>query len=238
MKPRKPKSREHSRLAKKLASSIDHTLLRPTALKEEILETCKEAIAHGFKAVCIPGAYVKTAADALSGSGALLATVVGFPLGTTSTRAKCCETEASLQDGAQELDVVLNPSWILGGRHTAIARELTQLRSIASGACLKLILETCNLQDTHITTACQLARDAGWDFVKTSTGFGTAGATLEDVALMRQAVGAQMGIKASGGIRTLEEALRFLQAGATRIGTSSGVGILMAAQSRRDPPAS
>ena len=212
-----------------IAAYIDHTLLHPTALEADFIRICEEAITHGFKAVCIPGAFVKSAAGVLSGSEIGLATVIGFPLGTSSTPSKCCEAETAYAEGARELDVVMNPSWIRSGNLSAIAGELSELRKTVPGACLKLILETCYLTDDQKREACKLATDAEWDFVKTSTGFGSGGATLEDVKLMRQSVGARLKVKASGGIRDLQTAMSFIEAGAARLGTSSGIALIKAA---------
>ena len=213
-----------------MAAFIDHTLLHPTALEKDIRTLCEEAIAHGFKAVCIPGAFVPTAAQLLSDTGVHVATVIGFPLGTASTRAKCCEAEIAFQAGATELDMVLNPTWMRSGNLTEVAAELSEVRKAVPAACLKLILETCYLTDAQKRAACEIALEAQWDYVKTSTGFGSGGATLEDVRLMKEVVGERMGIKASGGIRDLDAALSFLSAGATRLGTSSGIAIVEAAR--------
>ncbi len=212
-----------------IAAYIDHTLLHPTALEKDFIRICEEAITHRFKAVCIPGAFVTSAAGVLSGSEIGLATVIGFPLGTSTTQSKCHEAEIAYADGAGELDVVMNPSRMRSGNLQAIAKELSELRKTVPRACLKLILETCYLTDDQKREACKLATDAGWDFVKTSTGFGSGGATLEDVKLMRQASGAEMKIKASGGIRDLETAMSFIEAGASRLGTSSGIALVRAA---------
>lgn len=213
-----------------LAAFIDHTLLHPTALEDDFQTLCEEAVFHAFKAVCVPGAFVGMAATALQGSGVDVATVIGFPLGTTSTRAKCNEAGEAFREGAKELDVVMNPTWMRSGNLRAVASELSELRETVPDACLKLILETCYLTDPQKQLACQMAVEAGWDFVKTSTGFGSGGATLEDVRLMKKVVGDQLGVKASGGIRDLETALSFLRAGATRLGTSSGVALIKAAR--------
>jgi deoxyribose-phosphate aldolase len=209
-----------------IARYLDHTLLSPQAVEADIQNLCGEAKAFGFKAVCVAGCHLGAARELLAGSGVLLATVVGFPHGNTSTEAKCCEATAALEAGADELDVVLNVGWVKSGLFSRVSAELERLRATAPGTPLKLILETCYLDREEKRHVCQLALEARWDFVKTSTGFGTAGATLADVALMTEVVGAAMEIKASGGIRDYETALQYLRAGATRIGTSSGPAIV------------
>lgn len=209
-----------------LAGYIDHTLLKPGATTAAIRELCKEAMEAGFKAVCVSGAHVGTAVSLLKGSPVAVASVVGFPLGSSSTAAKVCEARAYRDAGAAELDVVLNIGWLKSGETGMLASELNALRDAVPGAILKLILETCYLSDAEKESACRLALEAGWDFVKTSTGFGTSGATLEDVRLMKRIAGNAMQVKASGGIRDRASALAFIAAGATRIGTSSGLSIL------------
>jgi deoxyribose-phosphate aldolase len=211
-----------------LASLIDHTLLHPAATEKQIHTLCQEAVQYGFKAVCINGCYLPLAKGLLHDTGVNLATVIGFPLGASSTLAKICQAKACLEAGAVELDVVLNIGWLQSGKQSELAAELGALREAAPEACLKLILETCYLEQDQKEIACQLALAAGWDFVKTSTGFGTSGASEQDVQLMRRAVGERMGVKASGGIRDLERAQAMVKAGATRIGTSSGLAIVEA----------
>jgi deoxyribose-phosphate aldolase len=182
--------------------------------------------------VCVNGCHLEAAREIVRGSGVSLAAVVGFPLGAGATEAKACEAEACLLAGAEELDVVLNLGWLKAGNLKAVTTELRLLREIAPDAVLKLILETCFLEDAEKRTACRLALDAGWDFVKTSTGFGTGGATLADVRLMKEAVGEHMQVKASGGIRDLDAALAFIAAGADRLGTSSGLALVEAYKNR------
>ena len=213
-------------MSRSIANFIDHTLLSPTATDADIQRLCREARDYGFKAVCVAGSRLELAGEFLSGSGVLLAAVVGFPHGNASTEAKACEAAAYVVSGADELDVVLNTGWVRSGQLDRVDRELKQLRESASDRTLKLILETCYLEDEEKRKICRMALEAGWDFVKTSTGFGTAGATLADVRLMKDTVGDVMGIKASGGIRDFETARKYLDAGATRIGTSSGPAIL------------
>jgi deoxyribose-phosphate aldolase len=216
-----------------LASYIDHTLLSPTATEADIVCLCREALQHNFRAVCVNGCHLETAREVLKGSGVSLAAVVGFPLGAMATEAKLCEAEACLLAGADELDMVLNLGWLKAGNHLAISSELRMVRQAAPDATLKLILETCFLDEAEKTTACRLALEAGWDFVKTSTGFGRGGATLEDVRLMKRLVSDRMQVKASGGIRDLETALAFIAAGANRLGTSSGLALVAAAQKQQ-----
>lgn len=211
-----------------LASYIDHTLLSPTATEADIVRLCREALQHNFRAVCVNGCHLETAREVLQGSGVSLAAVVGFPLGAMATAAKLCEAGACLLAGADELDMVLNLGWLKAGNHRAVASELRAVREAAPDATLKLILETCFLEEAEKTTACQLALEAGWDFLKTSTGFGRGGATLEDVRLMKRLAAGRMQVKASGGIRDLEAALAFIDAGADRLGTSSGLALMEA----------
>lgn len=213
---------------RELATYIDHTLLSPTATEGDIVRLCQEALQHNFRAVCVNGCHLETAREVLQGSRVSLAAVVGFPLGAMATGAKLCEAEACLRAGADELDMVLNLGWIKAGNHRAIASELRTVREAAPQATLKLILETCFLDEAEKTTACHLALDAGWDFLKTSTGFGRGGATLEDVRLMKRLAAGRMQVKASGGIRDLEAALAFIGAGADRLGTSSGLALMEA----------
>lgn len=215
-----------------LASYIDHTLLSPVATEAEIVQLCQEALEHRFRAVCVNGCNLETARGVLQGSAVSLAAVVGFPLGAMATEAKLCEAEACLLGGAEELDMVLNLGWMKAGNLKAIATELRMVRDAAPDTTLKLILETCFLDEAQKTTACRLALEAGWDFVKTSTGFGKGGATLADVRLMKRLADNRMQVKASGGIRDLEAALAFIEAGADRLGTSSGLALMEAFKKR------
>lgn len=213
-------------MAPSIAKSIDHTLLSPTATAADIRRLCAEAREYGFKAVCVAGSRLELAKKLLEGTDILLAAVVGFPHGNASTAAKCCEAAAYMEAGADELDVVLNTGWVKSGAWDRVASELRDVRETAPESTLKLILETCYLEDAEKRKACTLALEADWDYVKTSTGFGTGGATLEDIQLMRDMVDDAMGIKASGGIRDFETARKYLSAGATRIGASSGPAIV------------
>lgn len=211
-----------------MATYLDHTLLKPTATTTEIENLCQEALTYSFKAVCVNGCHLDLAAASLQGSSVSLAAVVGFPLGAGSTGAKLCEAEKYLRAGADELDVVLNLGWVKSGKYENIVSELTQLRELNPKTVLKLILETCFLETAEKIRVCELARQAQWDFVKTSTGFGSSGATVADVALMKQATDSQMLVKASGGIRELGFALDLIAAGADRLGTSSGIALMQA----------
>jgi deoxyribose-phosphate aldolase len=219
--------------APNIARLIDHTLLRPEATHAEILQLCREAIEHHFASVCVNAYWVPLAASQLAGSDVKVCTVVGFPLGATSTEAKVAETEAALRAGAKEIDMVLNIGALRGDDDRAVEEEIALVAAAChrGGAILKVILETSLLNDDQKIVACKLSQMAGADFVKTSTGFSSSGATVHDVELMRRAVGPEMGVKASGGIRTLDDLLKMLVAGATRIGASAGVKIVEAARS-------
>ena len=211
-----------------VATLIDHTLLNPKATREDVDRLCEEAAQYRFASVCINPYWVERAVELLRESPVKVCTVIGFPLGANLTRVKRFEAEAALADGARELDMVLNVGALLSAQFASVRDEIQALASVAhSGqAILKVILETCLLTDLRKVTACELALEAGADFVKTSTGFSTSGATAADVALMRRIVGEALGVKASGGIRTLESLREMVSAGATRIGTSSGVRII------------
>lgn len=220
--------------AREIARYIDHTNLKPYATKEDIIKLCDEAIQYGFYAVCVNPYRVKLAKDYLSGKGAdvRVASVIGFPLGATPTEVKVFEAKKALDDGADELDMVINIGALKDGDYEYVKRDIEEVVKVAheKGAKVKVIIETCYLTDEEKVKACELAKEAGADFVKTSTGFGTGGATVEDVRLMRKVVGPEMGVKASGGIRTYEQAVAMIEAGANRIGTSSGVKIVEGAQ--------
>ena len=208
-----------------IAALIDHTLLRPEATREDIVKLCEEARRYRFASVCVNPYWVALAAAELAGSAVKVCTVVGFPLGATSTEAKRAETEAALKAGAHEIDMVQNIGALRSGDYDAVQADIAAVvkAAHAAGAIVKVILETALLDDPQKIKACQLAKAAGADYVKTSTGFGPSGATTHDVALMRETVGPEMGVKASGGIRTLVDFHAMVDAGATRIGTSSGV---------------
>ncbi|XMB72931.1 deoxyribose-phosphate aldolase [Mycoplasmatota bacterium WC30] len=210
-----------------LAGLIDHTLLKPEATENDIRKVCKEAIEYRFKSVCINTHYVSLVSRLLSGTGVATCCVVGFPLGASSTRAKIDETYDALKHGANEIDMVINIGALKSGDWNTVKRDIEGVTSAARGrALVKVILETSLLNDEEKIKACTIAKMAKADFVKTSTGFNTGGATVEDVRLMREVVGPKMGVKASGGVRTTEKARAMIAAGATRIGTSSGINIV------------
>jgi len=215
-------------VATDIARIIDHTLLKPDATPAQIAQLCYEAQKYGFASVCINPGYVALAAQLLAGSPVKVCTVVGFPLGATSTEAKVAETEQALADGATEIDMVINIGALKAGDYELVERDIAAVVRVAHahGALVKVIIEAALLTDEEKVKACTLAKAAAADFVKTSTGFGPGGATTHDVALMRQTVGAAMGVKAAGGIGTLEKAREMVHAGATRIGASAGVRIV------------
>ncbi|MBV9294684.1 MAG: deoxyribose-phosphate aldolase [Acidobacteriaceae bacterium] len=213
-----------------IASLIDHTLLKPDATQSDIARLCNEAREFRFASVCVNPHWVRFALESLAGSDVRLCTVVGFPLGANEISTKIVETNRALTQGASEIDMIQNIGALRSGDVQLVETEIATLAQLAhsSGAILKVILETCLLSEEEIITACQLAGRAKADFVKTSTGFSTGGATVENVKLMRRIVGSSMGVKASGGIRTLDTIRQMVEAGANRIGTSSGVSILNA----------
>ena len=208
------------------ASFIDHTLLKPDATKEQIKQLCEEAKKYGFASVCVNPYWVKDCKQILKGTKVNVCTVVGFPLGAVTTATKVFETAQAIEQGADEIDMVINIGLLKARDYERVKEDIKEVVDAASGRLVKVIIETCLLSDEEKVKACQLAVDAGAAFVKTSTGFSTGGATMEDVALMRKTVGEQVGVKASGGIRSLAEMLKMIDAGATRIGTSSGVKII------------
>jgi deoxyribose-phosphate aldolase len=214
-----------------VAALIDHTLLRPDATRDDIVKICREAREYNFASVCINPYWVPLAAAELAGSPVKVCTVVGFPLGATSTEAKVAETEAALRVGAQEIDMVQNVGALRSGDYDAVKSDIAAVVEVShrAGAIVKVILETALLDDNQKAKASILAKLAGADFVKTSTGFGPSGATTHDVELIRLAVGPEMGVKASGGIRTLDDLKKMVAAGATRIGASASVKIVEAA---------
>lgn len=211
-----------------LASYIDHTLLKPEASREDILKVCSEAMEYNFKSVCVNPIWVSTVHNELKGSGVLTCSVIGFPLGATTTEVKAFEAQGAVQDGADEIDMVIDIAAARRGDREALVRDIAGVAAVVhdGGAILKVIIETSLLSDEQKVLACEAAVEAGADFVKTSTGFNGGGATAEDVALMRSAVGPTMGVKASGGVRNAEDARAMIEAGATRIGASSGIAIV------------
>jgi len=209
-----------------LAGMIDHTLLRPEATQVQIRLLCAEALEHGFAAVCVSGAWVGLAADLVAGSDVAVAAVAGFPLGSGTSRSKAFEAADAVQHGAAEVDVMINVGALKDGDDSLVGGEIREVVRAAGEARVKVILETALLSDPEKVRACDLARDAGAAFVKTSTGFGPGGATEEDVALLRRTVGLELGVKAAGGIRTRARAVAMIRAGANRLGTSSSVRIV------------
>lgn len=212
--------------AAEIARFIDHTLLKPEATAQQIEKLCAEAREHGFFSVCVNGSRVELARHCLEDSPVKVATVVGFPLGAMSSDAKRYETEAAIDDGAQEIDLVLNIGRLKDGDDKYVLRELRDVVEAADERPVKVILETCLLTNEEKIRACQLVVEAGAHFVKTSTGFSTGGATLDDVKLLRATVGPKFGVKAAGGIRDTAAALAMIEAGATRLGTSAGAAIV------------
>jgi deoxyribose-phosphate aldolase len=219
---------EHLASARSIALLIDQTLLKPEATVEDIVRLCREAAEHSFCSVCVNPHWVRLARTNLQGSSVKVCTVIGFPLGANRTAVKTAEARLALYEGATEIDMVQNIGALRSGELAAVQSEIAELAEIAHAgkSLLKVILETCLLTDDQKREACRLAVAAKADLVKTSTGFSTAGATEEDIRLMRQAVGPDLGVKASGGIRSFDAVRRMVTAGATRIGTSSGVQIL------------
>lgn len=210
-----------------LASLIDHTLLKPESTKEEIISLCKEAKQYMFAAVCVHPYWVRLVAEELRQSDVQVATVIGFPLGATTTFTKVAETRDALANGATEIDMVLNVGALKSGNTTVVLEDIKQVvQAAAPQAKVKVIIETGLLTDDEKRQACQLAKEAGAHFVKTSTGFGPGGATVEDIQLMREVVGKDLGIKASGGVRDAKTAQAMIDAGATRIGASAGIAIV------------
>jgi deoxyribose-phosphate aldolase len=212
--------------AAQLAAYIDHTLLKPDASAAQIEQLCAEAREHHFFSVCVNGCWVAAARHFLDGADVKVASVVGFPLGAMSGDVKRYETEVAIDDGAQEIDLVLNIARLKAGDDKYVFRELCDVVEAADERAVKVILETCLLTDEEKIRACKLVVESGAHFVKTSTGFSTAGATVADVKLMRDAVGKKFGVKASGGVRDAPTALAMIAAGATRLGTSSGIAII------------
>lgn len=210
----------------KLNKYIDHTLLKPDASQEQIMNLIEEATEHDFASVCVNPTWVAFAAQALKGTDVKVCTVIGFPLGANTPEVKAFEAEDAIQNGADEIDMVINIGALKSQDYELVEKDIRAVVEAAKGTLVKVIIETCLLTDDEKVKACQIAQKAGADFVKTSTGFSIGGATVADVALMRKTVGPNMGVKASGGARSYEDALAFIKAGATRIGASSGVAIM------------
>ena len=205
---------------------IDHTLLKQDATPEQIAKLCEEAKQFDFMSVCVNPAYVPLASEMLKGSDVKVCTVIGFPLGMNLTRTKIDEAKQAIKEGATEIDMVINVGMLKAGHDDYVKEEIKLLKEVAGKLVLKVIIETCLLTDEEKVRVCLLAKEAGADFVKTSTGFSTGGATAHDVKLMRETVGPDMGVKASGGVRTHEDLLAMVEAGANRIGTSNGTKII------------
>ena len=211
---------------RELARWIDHTMLKPDATREEIEKICHEAIEFGFASVCVNPTWVPLAYKKLRGNEPKVCTVVGFPLGATFPEVKALETELAVERGADEIDMVINIGALKSGDYDLVEHDIRSVVRAAGRRIVKVIIETCLLTDEEKVKACTLAKIAGANYVKTSTGFSKGGATVKDVALMRKVVGAEMGVKASGGVRSYEEACKMVEAGATRIGASASVAIV------------
>ena len=217
-----------------LAQYIDHTLLKPTATKEQIKELCMDAMRHQFYAVCVNGCYVEYVSELLQKSSVNVAAVIGFPLGAMDTDSKVFEAKQCVENGADEIDMVLNIGLMKSGCYVKVSEEIRLIKEVIGDKVLKVIIETCYLTKEEMIVASQMAVGANADFVKTSTGFGIEGAKLDDVELIKEVVGNQSEIKASGGIKDYETAIKFIKAGATRLGTSSGVSIVMNSPSKSE----
>lgn len=210
----------------KLNKTIDHTILNADATKEAVIKVIDEAKKYEFASVCLEPCWVSLAAERLKGAPVKVCTVIGFPLGANTKTVKAFEAKEAVDNGADEVDMVLNIGALKSGDDAMVLEDMKAVREAAKDAVVKVILETCLLTDEEKKKACALAKEAGLDFVKTSTGFSTAGATVEDVKLMREAVGDTMGVKASGGIRDTKTAEAMIAAGATRIGASKSIAII------------
>lgn len=213
---------------------FDHTILKADATKEAVLRICEEAKEHHFMSVCVNSYYTAFVAEQLKDTDVKVCTVVGFPLGQMSTKAKAFETACAVEDGAHEIDMVLNVAALKDGDYDVVLEDIKAVKAACKNALLKVILETCLLTKEEIVKASMLSVEAGADFVKTSTGFSTGGATAEDIALMRHTVGPDVGVKASGGIRDAKAAVAMVEAGASRIGASATVAILAGEQGGSD----
>lgn len=209
-----------------LAAMIDHSLLKPNATREELKKLCNESIGYGFKAVCINPIHVAEAVLLLQGRKTLVCSVVGFPFGTHTPKTKAAETAEVVKLGAREIDMVIQVGALRERRDREVLEDIRAVVQSAQGCPVKVILETCYLTDEEKIRGCKISIEAGASFVKTSTGFATSGATVKDVRLMRKTVGQKLGVKAAGGIRTFEDAMRMIEAGANRLGTSGSVAIL------------
>ena len=216
------------------AKFIDHTLLKPESTREQITKIVDEAKEYGFKSVCVNPTHVNYAAKELKDSDVLVCTVIGFPLGATTTEVKMFETEDAIKNGASEIDMEINVGALKDGRYEDVQKDIEGVVGAANGKTVKVIIETVLLTDEEKVKACELAKETGADFVKTSTGFAGGGATPEDVKLMKDTVGNDLEVKASGGVRNLEDFNKMIEAGATRIGASAGVQIIQGLESNSD----
>jgi deoxyribose-phosphate aldolase len=211
-----------------LAALIDHTILKPDATADQVHRYCAEAIEHSLFAVCVNPVFVPLVAKALAGSAVATCSVIGFPFGAIATASKVAEARWAVGEGAGEIDMVIHIGALKAAEHDAVRADIAAVKQACGTALLKVIIETCFLTEEEKRVACVLSKEAGADFVKTSTGFGSGGATVADIKLMRKTVGQTMGVKASGGVRDFAAAVAMVQAGASRIGTSNGVGIVTA----------
>jgi len=222
-------------MMKEIAKMIDHTLLKAEATKDQIEQLCAEAKEYQFASVCVNPTWVAYASELLKGTGVDVCTVIGFPLGANTPETKAFETTNAIENGATEVDMVINIGALKNGDDSLVERDIQAVVNAAKGKALtKVIIETSLLTEEEKVRACKLAVSAGTDFVKTSTGFSTGGATVDDIALMRKTVGPTIGVKASGGVRNAEDAKNMIDAGATRIGASSGIAIVKGLVSNSD----
>lgn len=216
-----------------LAGYIDHTLLKPEAIESQFEQLCSEAVKYKFKSVCVNSSWVPFVAKKLRGSGIIICSVIGFPLGGMDTRSKAFEARSAIANGATELDMVINVGALKSGNLKLVEEDIRAIkRACRSTTLLKVILETGLLTDAEKILACEISKKAGADFVKTSTGFSGSGATVQDIALMRRIVGPNMGVKASGGIKTFDQAVALIDAGANRLGCGSSIAVITGAESQ------
>ncbi|CYX39550.1 TPA: deoxyribose-phosphate aldolase [Streptococcus suis] len=218
----------------KLNKYIDHTILKPETTQEQVEKILAEAKEYDFASVCVNPTWVALAAESLKDSDVKVCTVIGFPLGANTSAVKAFETKDAISNGADEIDMVINIGALKTGNYDLVLEDIKAVVAASGDKLVKVIIEACLLTDDEKVKACQLSQEAGADYVKTSTGFSTGGATVADVALMRKTVGPDMGVKASGGARSYEDAIAFIEAGASRIGASSGVAIMNGAQADGD----
>jgi deoxyribose-phosphate aldolase len=223
----KPQPESSRMSATELAGYIDHTLLKPEAIESQFVQLCDEAVKYKFKSVCVNSSWVPFVAKKLRGTGIIICSVIGFPLGGMDTRSKAFEARSAIASGATELDMVLNVGALKSGNLKLVEEDIRAIkRACRSTTLLKVILETGLLTDAEKIIACEISKKAGADFVKTSTGFAGSGATVQDISLMRRIVGPQMGVKASGGIKTFDQAIALIHAGASRLGCGASVAVV------------